>query len=134
MDREFRFKFPNATLRCREFGQLGSLDAGLEAGVDLCPPAPGIDRLLADPVPLGYPRHWALVRLAQDLDHLLLAEPTLLYDFLRPESIFLKFQSVRKSQGRSSSRVRKVLPTYIRAFRSHWIDRRTGGGAVAAEA
>jgi hypothetical protein len=64
--------------------------------------APGVDRLLADAVLLGHLRHRTLVRLAQDLDHLLFAEPTLLHGFLHPGSHSLRFQSVRGSQGRSN--------------------------------
>src|SRR5690606_18518458 len=38
---------------------------------------PGVDRLIADPVLLGHHRDGGLVRLAEDLDHLLLGKPAL---------------------------------------------------------
>ncbi|HTF35661.1 MAG TPA: hypothetical protein VK714_18390, partial [Myxococcota bacterium] len=46
-------------------------------------------------------RHWAPIRLTQDLHHLLFREPALLHGFLPLGSHFLKNQSVRESPGRS---------------------------------
>jgi hypothetical protein len=78
------------------------------------PLAPGVDRLLAYAVLLGHPGHGAPVRLTQDLDHLLFAEPTLLHGSLPPGSHLLKFQSVRKSQGRSVPiRHPQQLPPFV---------------------
>src|SRR5262249_53535411 len=66
--------------------------------------APAIDRLVADAVALRHLRHWAPIRLAQDLHHLLFAEPTLLHGLpLIPGGHLLRFQSVRKSPSRSRS-------------------------------
>ena len=47
MNRELRLELSNTPFRCREFGLLGRRDAGLEAGVNSCLAAPGVDRLLA---------------------------------------------------------------------------------------
>src|SRR5262249_5857738 len=54
--------------------------ARLEAAEAL---APGVDRLLADPVPLGHRRYWFAICLADDCNHLLFREPTLPHCSLR---------------------------------------------------
>ena len=44
---------------------------------------PRVDRLFADPVPLGHRRHWFAIRLADDRDHLLFRKTRFAHRSLR---------------------------------------------------
>src|SRR6266566_7498213 len=64
-------------------------------------PAPSVDRLLAEPVPLGNRRHRIAIRLADDRHHLLFREPRLPHRSLRIGSQSLTLSMVRNLGGRS---------------------------------
>jgi hypothetical protein len=63
--------------------------------------APGVDRLLADAVPLGHRRHRIAIRLPDDRHHLLFRKSSFPHCSLRIGSQSLNLSMVRKSAGRS---------------------------------
>src|SRR5215469_1883704 len=65
------------------------------------PLAPGVDRLLANPVPLGDRRHRLAIRLPDDRDHLLFRETCFAHCSLRIGSQSLTYPTARNPGGRS---------------------------------
>src|SRR5271166_989895 len=65
--------------------------------------APGVDRLLADVLPLGHRRPRIAIRLSDDRHHLLFRKSSFPHCSLRIGSQSLNLSMVRKSAGRSSA-------------------------------
>src|SRR5450631_1830772 len=94
------------------------------------PPPPHVDRLLAHSVLLGHLRDRRPVRLAQDLHHLLFAEPTLLHGSSGfPEGMFSGFSW---SEKRQAGHPRRALPSYFLATSSRYQRKIVSGVAIVA--
>src|SRR5262249_39931291 len=79
------------------------------------PLAPGVDSLLTHSVALRYIGDRRTIRLAQDLHHLLFAEPALLHGFLSsPEAIFAGFKPAEnRLAGQSEQRIHLSEPKAV---------------------